>query len=222
MSQTDTMEAMYESFNKSGIILVHGVFDSVLAEYAAVQTKRTVESARDRQQDYATVLFDAVGSHARTLQHFISAMHYHRPNADFRYIGCVYARAKGSAFDLLQYCDWRVAYSGSELKIEFGPVVLENSDLATLHTSPARAMMYERARIREFLAMHSRRSGLPIEKIRRISIGSPFMTATQAHAYGFLDEVIDCLPGVSIRPTYHLQFVIPRVNSATHLSDTMC
>jgi len=193
-------------FNTRGKILVNGSFDKNMADWAGKQIKTSCESAEEHGLGYAMFVIDSQGGAVETLQRFVSYMEMFRPNPDFKFVGYVSVDAHSAAFELLQYCDWRIAHIGACLWPHYGKLVLANHDQALLYEGNKNALAYEKNRIQETVRAYSKRSGLSAKQVHQILKSDLPLTATQALELGFIDEIVDNIPDKSIKPDFTLKF----------------
>jgi ATP-dependent protease ClpP protease subunit len=193
-------------FNEKGKVLITGSFSSSsMAELAAPQFIEANETAVKLGRNYTLILIDSEGGSIATLQKLISCMDMFRPNSEHKYIGYVTVQASSAAFDLLQHCDWRVAYPGTSLGIHYGTMNLTNSEQAMLYENPRKAMKYQLDRLDDTLELYVRRSNLTKTQLHELCKAESRLTGRQAFKFGFLDELLEVAPAsVPSRPDYTL------------------
>lgn len=193
-------------FNSKGKILVTGVFDQNMADFSIRQLRAATEASVSMGLDHSMFVIDSQGGSTLALQRFVSYFEFFRPSTDFKYLGYVSGEGYSAAFELLQYCDWRVAHSGASLWAHYGKMSIGNQDLSLLSENHHSALAFERSRIKETVRVYSKRSHLPEKQVHQILKNDLPMTASQALNYGFIDEIVDNTPSKSIRPEFSLKF----------------
>ncbi len=195
-----------DEFNRRGKILVNGSFDKNMSDWAAKQVKNSCEAAVELGLGYVMFVIDSQGGSTTTLQRFVSYMEMFRPNPDFKFVGFVSVDAHSAAFELLQYCDWRVAHAGASLWGHYGKASISNADQVKLYENSKDSLAYEKARIKETLRAYSKRSGLSEKQVHQFLKNDLPVTAQQALELGFIDEIVDNIPVKSIKPDFSLNF----------------
>jgi ATP-dependent protease ClpP protease subunit len=206
MSEHNDYLSSISEFNSKGKVLITGSFsNSLMADFAGHQFIEANEAAVNLGLSYTTILIDSEGGSIATLQKIVSCMDMFRPNSDHKYIGYTTVQAVSAAFDLLQYCDWRVCYPGTSLLLHYGSMNITNYEQAMLYENPRKAMKYQLARLDDTLKLYARRSKLNKTQLHDLCKSDARITGRQALEFGFIDELIEVAPeSIPERPNYSL------------------
>jgi ATP-dependent protease ClpP protease subunit len=204
---TEQYLEVLDEYNNRGQIFVGGSFNDMLANYSGKQFLDANEAAVKLGRDYTTIVIDSQGGSVTVLHRLVYCMHTFRPNADFKYVGYAAVQAGSAAFDLLQYCDWRISHPGTHFTIHYGTSSMSNYDQALLYENSRMALKYHKSRIDGVLDLYEKRSKLRRSQIHNLCKADTRLTASEALEYGFIDEIIHVAPNqVPSRPNYSLTF----------------
>jgi ATP-dependent protease ClpP protease subunit len=194
-------------YNNRGQVFVVGNFNDMLSDYSGKQFLDANESSINLGRDYTTILIDSQGGSVTVLHRLVYCMHTFRPNPKFKYVGYAAVQAGSAAFDLLQYCDWRVSHPGTHFTIHYGNISMSNYDQAMLYENSSKALKYHKKRIEGVLDLYEKRSKLSRAQLHNLCKGDTRLTASEALEYGFIDEIIPVAPEKTPdRPNFSLQF----------------
>lgn len=203
----DQYLSVLNEHNERGQVIISGSFNEMLSDFSGKQFLDANEAAVNLGRDYTTIVIDSQGGAVTVLHRLVFCMHAFRPNSEFKYIGYAAVQAGSAAFELLQYCDWRISHPGTHFTIHYGTASISNYDLAMLYENPSKAVMYHKKRIEGVLDLYEKRSKLTRSQIHNLCKADTRLTAKEALEYGFLDEIVPVAPTkVPLRPNYSLKF----------------
>jgi ATP-dependent protease ClpP protease subunit len=207
LTATEQYLSVLNEYNDRGQVFIGGSFNDTLSEYSGKQFLDANESAVQLGRDYTTIVIDSQGGSVTTLHRLVYCMHAFRPNPQHKYLGYAAVQAGSAAFDLLQYCDWRVSHPGTHFTIHYGSISMSNYDQAMLYENPSKALNYHKKRIEGVLDLYEKRSKLSRAKLHNLCKGDTRLTALEALEYGFIDEIVHVAPQQEQqRPNYCLKF----------------
>jgi ATP-dependent protease ClpP protease subunit len=109
-----------------------------------------------------------------------------------KFRGLVEGNGYSCGFNLLQYCNWRVAFSNSRLLYHLGEagVTLSNEQQVRFYLGEESRLALKVAEIDEELTRISTRAGISVDTLLDIARKDYPILANEALKLGFLDEVI--------------------------------
>ncbi len=175
---------------KMGIIPVVGRFGEDMQQVVVEAIFVAKAAGLAQRKEWVTFLIDSNGGSADALNGIRAAM----VESGMKFRGSVQSKARSAGFMLLQYCNWRVALSNSELLFHYGGSGLGNDDLTSIVEDHEYVIRYHKQRLEQVLSDMQNRTGLSRDVLHDLAKYQRGILAEKALGMNLLDEVVTSVP----------------------------
>ena len=181
---------------KMGTIPVIGPFVPEMQQ-SVVEAIFVAKSALlPQRKEWVTFLIDSNGGYVDMLNGIRAAM----LESGLKFRGSVQSKARSAGFMLLQYCNWRVALSNSELLFHYGGAGLWNDELSSIVEDHEYVIRYHKQRLEQMVTDLQNRTGLAREILHDLAKYQRDILAEKALEMNLIDEIVNSVPK-SEKPT---------------------
>ena len=175
---------------KLGTIPVVGPFLPEMQQTVVEAIFVAKASLLPQRKEWVTFLIDSNGGYIDMLNGIRAAM----VESGMKFRGVVQSKARSAGFMLLQYCNWRVALSNSELLFHYGGAGLWNDELSSIVEDHEYVIKYHKQRLDQMVSDIQARTGLSKETLHDLAKYQRDILAERALEMNLLDEVITSVP----------------------------
>jgi ATP-dependent protease ClpP protease subunit len=175
---------------KLGTIPVVGPFLPEMQQTVVEAIFVAKASLLPQRKEWVTFLIDSNGGYIDMLNGIRAAM----VESGMKFRGSVQSKARSAGFMLLQYCNWRVALSNSELLFHYGGAGLWNDELSSIVEDHEYVIKYHKQRLDQMVSDIQARTGLSKETLHDLAKYQRDILAERALEMNLLDEVITSVP----------------------------
>lgn len=175
---------------KLGTIPVVGPFLPEMQQTVVEAIFVAKASLLPQRKEWVTFLIDSNGGYIDMLNGIRAAM----VESGMKFRGSVQSKARSAGFMLLQYCNWRVALSNSELLFHYGGAGLWNDELSSIVEDHEYVIKYHKQRLDKMVSDIQTRTGLSKETLHDLAKYQRDILAERALEMNLLDEVITSVP----------------------------
>jgi len=175
---------------KLGTIPVVGPFLPEMQQTVVEAIFVAKASLLPQRKEWVTFLIDSNGGYIDMLNGIRAAM----VESGMKFRGSVQSKARSAGFMLLQYCNWRVALSNSELLFHYGGAGLWNDELSSIVEDHEYVIKYHKQRLDQMVCDIQARTGLSKETLHDLAKYQRDIFAERALEMNLLDEVITSVP----------------------------